>query len=73
MPVEKLTEETKAVWHRYPDEIPKIENRYIVIFDNFGQLEAKACPWIKGMFTGIKNTLVKAWTEMPYVIEGKGL
>lgn len=65
--------ENKAVWHRYPDEMPKIENRYIVVFDNFGQLEAKSCPWIKGMFTGIKNTLVKAWTEMPYVIGGKGL
>ena len=65
--------ENNVVWHRYPDEMPKIESRYIVIFDNFGQLEAKACPWIKGMFTGIKNTLVKSWTERPYVIGGKGL
>ena len=38
--------ENKAVWHRYPYEMPKIESVYIVIFDNFGQLEAKSCPWI---------------------------
>ena len=65
--------ETKVKWHKYPDEKPKCESRYVVIFDANGYLEAKCCPWIKGMFTGIKNTLIKAWTEMPYVIGGKGL
>ena len=60
-------------WHKYPEDKPKCESGYVVIFDNNGYLEAKHCQWIKGMFTGIKNTLVKAWTEMPYVIGGKGL
>ena len=60
-------------WHKYPEDKPKCESGYVVIFDNNGYLEAKHCQWIKGMFTGIKNTLVKAWIEMPYVIEGKGL
>ena len=65
--------ETKVIWHKYPEDKPKCESGYVVIFDNNGYLEAKHCQWIKGMFTGIKNTLVKAWTEMPYVIGGKGL
>lgn len=60
-------------WHKYPEDKPKCESGYVVIFDNNGYLEAKHCQWIKGMFTGIKNILVKAWIEMPYVIEGKGL
>ena len=60
-------------WHKYPEDKPKCESGYVVIFDNNGYLEAKHCQWIKGMFTGIKNTLVKAWTEIPYVIGGKGL
>lgn len=62
--------EDKVIWHRYPEDKPKCESGYVVIFDNNGYLEAKYCPWIKGIFTGIKNTLVKAWTEMPYVIIG---
>lgn len=60
-------------WHKYPEDKPKCESGYVVIFDNNGYLEAKHCQWIKGMFSGIKNILVKAWIEMPYVIEGKGL
>ena len=69
----KSEEETKVKWHKYPEDKPKCESGYVVIFDDNGYLEAKHCLWIKGMFTGIKNTLVKAWTEMPYVIGGKCL
>ena len=61
MTVEKLTEEPKVVWHRYPDEIPKIENRYNQginentklmadwqdLFDNYTFLDGTPCGKIK--------------------------
>lgn len=64
---------TNTVWHKYPDEKPKSECcKYIVIFRDNGELKATDCFWLKEKFTGgVEDSLVEAWTEMPYAqLEG---
>ena len=56
-------------WHKFPDEKPANGTcKYIVIYNWYGEYKATDSVWVKGKFSGAKNSLIKAWTEIPYAM-----
>lgn len=61
--------ESTIEWRKYPEEKPINDTcKYIVIYDWYGEYKSIDCVWVKGKFAGVKNSLVKAWAEMPYAM-----
>ena len=60
---------TAIKWHKFPDEKPANGTcKYIVIYNWYGEYKATDSVWAKGKFSGAKNSLIKAWTEIPYAM-----
>ena len=56
-------------WHKFPYEKPTNDAcKYIVIYNWYGEYKATDSVWAKGKFSGAKNSLIKAWTEIPYAM-----